>query len=68
MTGHFVLLLLLATLIAPTFAQESVSFDVRKLAVDANEGIAAADINGDGVLTGSDFNAWLNAFSAGCGL
>ena len=34
--------------VGQVFADESVSFDVRQLAVDANEGIAAADVNGDG--------------------
>lgn len=44
-------LLCLATLpliVSVATAEESVSFEVRKLAVDANEGIAAADVNGDG--------------------
>ena len=44
---------LLATLsltvsVAAQDARESVSFTIKKLAVDANEGIAAADVDGDG--------------------
>jgi len=30
------------------FAGDDITFEVRRLAVDANEGIAAADVNGDG--------------------
>lgn len=40
----------LAVCAGPIRADESVSFDIRQLAVDANEGIAASDVDGDGKL------------------
>ena len=45
--GSFVALVLLASL--QCHAEESVQFSVRMLALDANEGIVAGDVDGDGV-------------------
>ena len=46
----FPLLAVVLSLFSITRADEPVTFSVRKLAVDANEGIAAGDVNGDGKL------------------
>lgn len=43
-------LVVLLSFAATGFAGEPVSFEVTRLMVDANEGIAAADVNGDGKL------------------
>jgi hypothetical protein len=42
--------ILYLTLVSPVGAEEALQFDVRQLTVDANEGIAAGDVNGDGKL------------------
>ena len=42
--------LVLLLLAAPSFAEKPVTFEVTRLMVDANEGIAAADVDGDGKL------------------
>ncbi len=51
MNQHLIFLLVLSSLAGlPSTSYAQVTFQVRQLTLDANEGIAAGDINGDGAL------------------